>query len=262
MFEHHRRALDALAEELKQDQDVLGLATAGSVAQGRAKESSDVDVFLIMTDLAYKRRKEANELFYLNREICDYEGGYIDGKMVDVRFLELAAERGSEPTRAAFIGSRVIFTRVPDLQRLIDAIPIYPEANRERNLRDFYAQIYFYGYYFSNEAAKQNNAYLLLHSAVQLVLFGGRIVLAHNNQLFPCHKGLMEAVERVADKPKGFLMLAKQLLAEPSADKCMAFAGMMLGFRDPGITFEQAGSLFVENNEWNWLEHEPPLTDR
>lgn len=55
-------------------------------------------------------------------------------------------------TRAAFVGSRVVFSRLPGLQSLIDRIPIYPEANRERNLRDFYAQLYLYGYYFPSEA--------------------------------------------------------------------------------------------------------------
>lgn len=262
MFEHHRRAIDALAEQVKQDPEVLALVTAGSVAQGRAKETSDVDVFLIITDEAYKRRKSANGLSYLNREVCDYDGGYIDGKLVNIEFLELAAERGSEPTRAAFIGSKVVYSQVPNLQRLIDEISIYPEANRDRNLRDFYAQIFLYGYYFSNESAKKNNAYLLHHSAAQLVLFGGRIVLAHNHLLFPCHKDLMDAVGRAADKPEGLIILAEQLLKEPSADKCMAFAALLLGFRDPGITFEQAVSLFVDNNEWNWIEHEPPLADR
>ncbi|WP_281169560.1 hypothetical protein [Paenibacillus harenae] len=42
----------------------------------------------------------------------------------------------------------------------------------------------------------------------------------------------------------------------------MAFAVMMLEFRDPGLSFEQAVSLFVDNNEWNWIEQAPSLSDR
>ncbi|MDI4647115.1 nucleotidyltransferase domain-containing protein [Cohnella hashimotonis] len=262
MYDHHQRALDALVEELKQDSDVLALVTAGSVAQNRARESSDVDVFLVLTDEAYERRKQSNDLSYLNRDICDYEGGYIDGKMVNVQFLKLASERGSEPTRNAFIGSKTVYSRIEGLQSVIDRIPVYPEANRERNLRDFYAQIYLYGYYFSNEAAQKNNLYLLHHSATQLVLFGGRIILAHNRMLFPCHKDLMKAIKQAPNKPDHFDKQAEDLLNTPTVDKCMSFATMLLGFRDPGISFEKAVSLFVDNNEWNWLEHEPPLADR
>ena len=114
MFEHHRQALDALTDILKRDEDVVALVTSGSVAQGRAKESSDVDVFMILTDEAYERRKKTHELSYINRDICSYEGGYIDGKLVNVRFLELTAERGSEPTRAAFVGSEVVYSLRPE----------------------------------------------------------------------------------------------------------------------------------------------------
>jgi len=262
MFEHHRKALDDLANILKRDEDVVALVTSGSVAQGRAKESSDVDVFMILTDEAYERRKKTHELSYINRDICSYEGGYIDGKLVNVRFLELAAERGSEPTRAAFVGSEVVYSLRPDLGELIARIPVYPEANRDANIRDFYGQIYLYGYYFSNEAAKKKDAYLMHHAATQLVLFGGRIVLAHNRILFPCHKSLMAEVLKAPEKPEPFAQQAEDLLGEPTADKCMAFAAMMLGFRDPGITFEQGLSLFIDNNEWNWLDQAPPLADR
>ena len=100
------------------------------------------------------------------------------------------------------------------------------------------------------------------HAATQLVLFGGRIVLAHNRILFPCHKSLMAEVLKASEKPEPFAQQAKDLLGEPTADKCMAFAAMMLGFRDPGITFEQGLSLFIDNNEWNWLDQAPPLADR
>ncbi len=165
MHEHHRRALNRLAEVMRQDLVIVALITSGSIAQGRAKESSDIDVFIVLTDKAFQQRKQADQLSYFNREVCDYDGGYIDGKMVNVRFLELAAERGSEPTRATFIGSAVVFSRLPNIVKLIATIPVYPELNRERNMRDFYGQIYLYGFYFASEASKKNNTYLMYHAA-------------------------------------------------------------------------------------------------
>nr|AIF26559.1 hypothetical protein [uncultured bacterium fosmid pJB45G2] len=153
-----------------------------------------------------------------DKKICDYEGGYIDGKIIDLRFLELAAERGSEPTRYSFVGSKAWFSRIPDLDALLGRIPVYPEANRDRNIRDFFAQIVLYGFFFAEEAVKKNNPYLLAHSASQLVLFGGRLILAHNRLLFPCH--------------------------------------------NPGFDPQLSTAIFMENNEWNWLDREPPLSDR
>ncbi|MEK6991394.1 nucleotidyltransferase domain-containing protein [Paenibacillus sp. FSL K6-1566] len=264
MFDHHKRALNKLTEALRQDSSILAIITTGSVAQGTARESSDVDVYLVVDDESYAERKKSHNLAYMNhdKEICDYEGGYIDGKIIDLRFLEQAAERGSEPTRYSFVGSRAWFSRIPDLDALLARIPVYPEANRDRNIRDFFAQIVLYGYYFVDEAVKKDNPYLLAHSACQIAFFGSRLILAHNRILFPCHKSLMTAVESAPEKPDGFIQLANDMLRNPTDEKCKAVAGMLLGFGIPGFDPQLSTTVFMENNEWNWLDGEPPLSDR
>ncbi|MFC4306332.1 nucleotidyltransferase domain-containing protein [Cohnella boryungensis] len=262
MHDYHKQALTNLVEELSPDPTFLAIITGGSVAQGIAKETSDVDVYLVVTDEAYEERKKDNRLSYYNNQICDYPGGYIDGKIINLRFLELAAERGSEPTRYSFTGSTAFFSRIPDLDRLLSRIPVYPESNRDKNLTDFFAQLYLYAYYFAGEAEKKNNPYLLSHSASNVVLFASRIILAHNRILFPCHKTLMTAVASAPEKPDQYVERVNELLAHPTHAKCVDLAKMILAFRDSGISFDQAVSLFVENNEWNWLEHPAPLQDR
>ncbi|MGZ7441483.1 hypothetical protein GNQ08_12885 [Paenibacillus macerans] len=264
MFEHHKRALDNLVNHLRPDPSILAIITGGSVAQGKAKETSDVDVYLLIDDESFSERKKTHNLTYINQDknICAYEGGYIDGKFINRQFLELAAKRGSEPTRASFIGSRTWFSRIPDLDALLAKIPVYPEANRERNIRDFFAQVFLYGFYFSDEAVKKNDSYLLAHTASNLVLFGGRIILAHNRILYPYHKWLLNAVENAPEKPDNFIEMANDLLKQPTATKCKSFAAMLLNFRDPGFAPELSPALFLENSEWNWLDHEPPLSDR
>ncbi|SLK20885.1 MULTISPECIES: nucleotidyltransferase domain-containing protein [unclassified Paenibacillus] len=262
MYEHHQSALDKLVQLLKPDPTILAVVTAGSIAQGKARESSDVDVYIVVTEESFKERQQLHQLAYTNHDVCDYPDGYIDGKIISQRFLELAAVQGSEPTRYSFLGSKAVYSRIPDLDDLLQTISTYPEQNREQNLIDFYSQIYLYAFYFAGEAAKKDNSYLLSHSVSNLVLFSGRAILAINRQLFPCHKGLMDAVQATPNKPEHFVQQANDLLSAPSYEKCMDLAKVMLGFHDPGISFEQALSLFVSNNEWNWIDHEPPLTDR
>ncbi|RCW43480.1 nucleotidyltransferase domain-containing protein [Paenibacillus prosopidis] len=264
MYEHHKRALDNLVEVLKPDPSILAVITAGSIAQGKAKETSDIDVYLVVDDETYMEKRKNHNLSYINKdqEICDYPDGYVDGKIINLRFLELAAERGSEPTRASFIGSEAWFTRIPDLDMLLAKIPVYPEQNRDKNMADFYAEILLNGFYFSNEALKKNNPYLLSQAVSSLVLYGGRIILAHNRMLFPCHKSLMAAVENAKVKPDNFIEHAFSLLKDPTEEKCRNFSMMMLGFHRPGITPEQATTIFMENNEWNWIDQAPPLSDR
>ncbi|RIX52452.1 hypothetical protein D3P08_13340 [Paenibacillus nanensis] len=201
-------------------------------------------------------------LSYTDHNSCDYEGGYIDVKTVNLRFLEQAAVKGSEPTRASFIGSKAVYSKVADLDKLIEQIPVYPEGNRIENIRDFQAQVMLYAYYFAGEAAKDDNLYLLTHVASNLVLFGSRIILAHNRILFPCHKKMMSAVQNAPEKPERFVSMARNLLDKPTTQKCMELAQEILTFRRLELPHEQALSLFVRNNEWNWQDHAPPLQDR
>lgn len=262
MLEQHQRALDQLVELLKPDPDFLAVITAGSIAQGTAKETSDVDVYLVVSDESYAKRKQEHALAYNNPDVCDYSGGYIDGKIIDLRFLKQAAVQGSEPTRYSFTGSEAIFSRITGLEQLISRIPVYPEQNREQNIKDFFAQVFLYAFYFPSEAAKTSNSYLLLHSVSNLALFGSRIVLAYNRMLFPCHKGLQSAVQAAPDKPEHYMSELQDLLANPNVEKCMDFAKMLLGHYQPEMPFEQAVSLFMTNNEWNWLDQSPSITDR
>lgn len=262
MEPHHQQSLLAFVESIREDAEVLAVLTSGSVAQGRAKAASDVDVYVVITDEAFDRREAAGALSYTDHEKATYEGGYIDVKMIPLRFLEMAAERGSEPTRASFIGSQVAYSRIANLDSVIAQIPQYPEANRITNIRDFQTQLMLYGYYFAGEAAKKDDPYLLAQCATQLVLYGCRIVLAHNRILFPCHKSLLTTVATDPEQPADLERLARELLEHPTAESCAAFAQLILGFRPLEIVPEQALTRFIQLNEWNWMDQAPPLQDR
>ncbi len=262
MFDHHKQTLKKLVGKLEKNPSCLAVITSGSVAQGTAKETSDVDVHLLLTNEAYEEYNRNNTLSYVDREVSTYEGGYADVKVINRRFLELAAERGNEPTRYAFTGSEVLFSRIPELGELVARIPVYPEENRDRNLRDFCAQIFLYAFYFAKEAAKKNDAYLLAHTASNLVFYSGRMILAYNRTLFPSHKALLDAVDAAEHKPKDFRRLAAELLQTPGADKSMRFAAKILTFYNHGLSFEQALGIYVLNNERSWAEQPPSLQDR
>ncbi len=262
MKTHHKQAIDRLVDSVKDDPDFLAVIVGGSIAKGVARDNSDVDVYLVITDEAHARCKAEDRLFYFNRDFCDYPGGYIDGKLVKASFVEDAAERGSEPTRYSFTGSRVAYSKIPGLEEVVRRIPVYPEQNRERNLQDFYAQVLLYGNYFAPQAIDQGNRYMLAYAAANLVLFASRMILAHNRMLFPCHKSLGASVAIAPDKPDGFERLALEVLEEPTKDRIRALVDAISKFRDWGIDYGQAVSRFMEINEWNWIDAPPPIYDR
>ena len=78
--DHHQRAIDRLASAYRDDPEFRGLIIGGSVAKGFARDDSDVDFMIIATDEAFDRRLAARHLFINRTDLCDYDGGFLDGK--------------------------------------------------------------------------------------------------------------------------------------------------------------------------------------
>lgn len=260
MREHHRRTIDRLAERFREDPRFLALVIGGSVAKGRARPDSDIDFVLVATNEEFARRRVERDYFYLAHDLADYEGGYVDGKVVDLQFLEDAADHGSEPARWAFVGAFPAFSRVPDLDRLIARIPVYPEEERDEKIAAFVGQVRTLGW-FVGEAEKRGDPYLLAHATADMVLYACRLILAHNRILYPYHKWLMYEVERAPDKPSGLMHRVEQLLANPSSENAQALRDCVLEFRDWEVSFEMGVNRFLEYSEWNWRFGRPPLQD-
>jgi predicted nucleotidyltransferase len=260
MFSHHQRVIQRLVECFQPDPRFPAMIIGGSVAKGRARENSDVDIVLVAADEEYARRQLAQDYHYFNRDLCDYPDGYVDGKIVDFQFLLDVADHGSEPARAAFVGAFLGYSRISGLDEHLNRIPIYPECERQEKMTAFYSQVLILNWYIP-EAEKRQDPYLLAHAAADLVLFGGRLILAYNRILYPYHKWFMYEVDRAPDKPADFVELAENLLKTPGKDSAQRFCDCIGGFHDWGVTMSQAVVRFMHDSEWNWRAGRPPLQD-
>lgn len=251
MEAHHQRVIDRLAAAFEADPHVLALIIGGSIAKGWAKPDSDVDIAIVVTDEEYQRRAAANAYHYFNRDMCDYDGGYVDGKVVNLDFLREVADHGSEPARAAFVGAFAAFSRCAEIDDLLPRIPVYPEPEREAKIRAFYSQVLILNWYVP-EAEKRHDNYLLTHAVSDLALYGGRLILAHNRILYPYHKWFTHVLRSAPDKPADLLCRMDELLAHPCGATAQAFSDCVGGFRDWGVTMGQAVVQFMVDSEWNW----------
>src|SRR5690349_3904936 len=95
MYPHHERAIARLVAEMRDDPRYLALLVGGSIAKGRERSDSDVDLILVVTAEEFARCQAAGEIQYLNREIAVWPGGYVEGKILDRRFLMEVADHGS-----------------------------------------------------------------------------------------------------------------------------------------------------------------------
>jgi len=260
MREHHQRTIDRLVAHFQDDPAFPALIIGGSIARGWEKDDSDVDILLLASEEEYARRLPTWSLHYFTMDFCDYPGGYVDGKIIDLNFLQEVAERGSEPARAAFKGAILAYSRLPELEDLLNKIPAYPGPQRTARIQSFYAQVQAMLWYVG-EADKRNDNYLLRKMSADLVLFGGRLILAHNRILFPFHKWFMKELESAPEKPDNMLTLAEELLAHPNKQTAEAFAHCVLDFSAWDMPPEGWAARFMEDTEWPWRRGWTPVAD-
>jgi hypothetical protein len=261
MKPQHERAVRLLAEHFAVDDTCLGVIIGGSVAKGLEREDSDVDAMIVVTDEVYRDHWDRNQMFYFTAEFCDYPGGYIDGKYVDMHYLTSAAERGNEITRAAFSGAFVAHSKIDGLEEIVRRIPVYQPDEKREKIQAFYAQFEAAAWYLS-EAVHSGDRYLLAHSAAEMVLYGGRLILAHNEVLYPYHKHLMVELRRAIDKPDGIVELIDALMEQPGAETARAFYDAIKAFRNWNEAFEMWQTRYMKDTELAWLDGRAYVGDR
>lgn len=260
IFPHYQRAIDRLIETYRNDPRYLALIIGGSIAKGCARQDSDVDFLIVASDLHFDRCLAKKDLFINRRDLCDYDGGYVDGKIINLSFLQNLAEKGNEPSRAAFEGAFLGFSHIPNLHNLIDRITVYPEHDRDRRIRAFYCMA-FIQHWLIHEAARHGNRYTITRAASQLALYTGRLFLAYNRKLYPYHKWLMHALTTVEHKPEQLLPSLDLLLSEPSPKHANAVFDQVRTFHDWGISDLDAYTWFMTEVEWSWMYATTPMED-
>lgn len=257
---HHQETIDRLADAYRDDPHYRGLIIGGSVAKGCARADSDVDFLIIATDKEFERRSAVRDLFINRQDLCDYEGGYVDGKIINLQYLEQAAARGNEPTRAAFEGALVPWSDIPELEALLQRIHVYPEAGHEERMKAFYAMA-FMQHWLMNEAERHGNRYTMTRAASQLTLFAGRLILAHNRRLFPFHKWFPRALETAPDKPAEMMTYFYDLLDKPNRENATRLFELVRDFNDWGVSDLEAYTWFMTDVEWSWMNNTTPIED-
>ena len=258
--DHHQRAIDRLTDAYRDDPRYRALIIGGSVAKGYARDDSDVDFLIIATDGAFEEHRRTRDLFINRRDLCDYDGGFVDGKIINLTFLEDLAKKGNEPSRAAFEGAFATYSHIRDLDELLQRIPVYPKAGHDDRVRAFYSMAFIQHWLFQ-EAERHGNRYTLTRAASQLALFAGRLILAHNRRLFPYHKWFRRTLESVPEKPVGLRACFDALLDEPRGDHATRLFELVRDFRDWGVSDIEAYTWFMTDVEWSWMSGPTPMED-
>ncbi len=260
MYSHHTQSIQNVTEYFQHDPEVLALLLGGSIAHGFETSTSDVDIMIIVSDENHKRRLETDQAHFFNMDLCTYEGGYVDGKYTSMNFIEQVKERGSEPARFAFAGSQVLFSKINGLEETLQQVTQYPAADKAERIKRFHAQFEAWHWYCT-ESIRLKNQYLLGTSISKFILFSGRLILAHNELLYPYHKWFLRALEGASAKPEGLLESIYQLNVAPTSENLEALYEKIKTFREWGQNPYTWPVQFMFDSELNWMDGKTPVDD-
>lgn len=260
MYPHHTQSIQNVTEHFQRDPEVLALLLGGSIAHGFQTPTSDVDIMIIVSDEDHKKRLETNQVHFFNMDLCTYEGGYVDGKYTSPSFIEQVGEKGSEPARFAFAGSRILFSKVDRLDEMLCQVTKYPSAEKAARIQRFYAQFEAWHWY-CQEALRLQNQYLLGTAVSKLILFSGRLILAHNEILYPYHKWFLRVLEGAGEKPDGLLESIHQLNAASTRENIEALYEKVKAFQPWNDNPYGWPTQFMFDSELNWMDGKTPVDD-
>ncbi|WNS42506.1 nucleotidyltransferase domain-containing protein [Paenibacillus sp. MMS20-IR301] len=260
MYQHHQKAIEAITGKLRAREDVLGVIIGGSIAHGYASETSDLDCMLVLSEEDYRKALQTGDIGFFETESTPYEGGYVDGKCITQDYLRKVAEHGTEPARYAFKDAFVAYSRIEGLEELVHAASRYPAEHKEENIQKFYAQLETWKWYFY-EGLKRNDRLLMDYSRTNYVMFAGRLILAHNERLFPSYKWLLKELEKAEAKPDNFMQLMDEVIRLQTPESIECLYGSITQFHDWYTSAEHWTVRFMLDSQLNWLEGIVPVLD-
>lgn len=260
MEKHHKESIEIFLDIYKKDPAILAILLGGSIAHGFAKPNSDVDVVLVVEENEYLKRKQEKKLAFSLWDICTYPGGYIDVKVVSIKFLQKIAEQGSDPARYAFKDNIILYSKNNYVHDLLGIVSVFPAHDKDTRRIRFASQLLAWKWYYSEAVSKQNS-YLFYLSVQKIILFSCRLVLNENNMLYPYHKWLLNETFTAENKPAEFKESIFKLTEDHNIEFVNKFCEEVLAF----VNLEEKSidwpNQFLIDSEQNWLEHEPPVDD-
>lgn len=261
MYAHHKESIQNLVGYFKEDDHVLAIVLGGSVAKELARIDSDLDAIVVVTEERYEALSKENRLSECIWGHCTYEGGYFDVKYCTKSYLQAVASHGSEPSRNAFLCAKCIYSVDDTISEIIPQIAVFQTAEKADKMLSFYSALQLNAGYFWG--ASQDNPYLRMRAACDIVLFGFRLLLQENEVLFPCHKALLQTVSSLAKKPENIVALCHTFLSQLDNQSKDDFVNSILQYLSytPPSDYREVLTRFIDDNELWWNKHRPNIAE-
>ncbi|MFC1745197.1 nucleotidyltransferase domain-containing protein [Candidatus Riflebacteria bacterium] len=226
----HKQTIQNLKRVFNENLDYLAFIVGGSVARGDARDDSDVDYLIIVSDRLFAESKKGWK-YHSAYEYCAPPCTEANGLMITKKCLKRLMRKGNEPTRWALKKISMEFCRDSEIQKILEKISTYPIGSQQEKIEGFYSQVKG-NYMLLKKGLKSSNNYLIHHCIDKIVFFSARLILADNKMLYPNRKWLMSEVEKAVDKPDKFNEYALELLSNPGLERAKNFIERVFNYKN------------------------------
>lgn len=261
MYQHHKDSLEIMLNLFKDKEEVIAVIFGGSVAKGMERPDSDLDAMVIVTQENYDKRNASGTLSETIDDMCTYEGGYFDIKYMTKEYIQAAADKGSEPTRNAFICAKVLYSKDPEIEQIVNSIPVFQVKEMEDKQLSFYSALMLNYMYFWKDC--KPDGYMKVHVIAEIIYTVYRMILQENQVIFPSNRRLEETVEKLSNKPQDIVTLGKKFAESGTNEDCDTFVTVFQQWTSYKAPDNLSAILtrYQEDYETWWLKPRPLVNE-
>jgi predicted nucleotidyltransferase len=217
MNQAQKETLEKVIQNAKSDTSIIGLILVGSLAQGSETDKSDIDLFVVVNDERFEiERGKKNYFWGTNFDSNEYLVE-IDGKLIPKDFLRKVWIDGNESIINTLEYSKLLYSCDNEIKELLKPRTC---RNGSDTIRKFFSMMKSARYTADDDLG---NTLLLNKCIFDVVFYACRLVLAHNNILYPCVKNLRKSLLKCPYVPERFLELMDVVLRTNKYEDMVAF---------------------------------------
>lgn len=252
MTKEQRETIDVVIDEVQKNKKVISVILCGSLAKGNPRKASDVDIIVIINSDDFDATRSQKNYFWRPSIATPCE---VDGKVFDINFLSYAIEKGNEPIQNTLKYSKLVYCIDNRVKQILDQFKTIEVKNKKENIKRFFALMKSSRYSADDDLA---NIYQFKKSALDTVLYASRLVLTHNDRLFPCEKNMEKEVRNCSKKPEKILENMHKLLNDISIDNLEVFYNEVEDYFQEYIFDDNERKGYVLENENYWYFNNYP----
>jgi predicted nucleotidyltransferase len=247
-----------LKSEGEENNSILGIILCGSLVNGTSTEQSDVDVYIVVNEDEWKKRKRNKDYFWGTLHDQDHYPTPVDGKVVNLDFINKISKTGTEAIQSTFENVELIYCNDAKLSEAIQNISKNHLIDRTEKINKYFALMKSNRFRADDDLT---NIFQVKQCIIDTVYFACRIIITKNNLLFPCKKNIEKILRNCINKPDCFIEQMNETLESQSLESLARFYLMMEKYLDDLKLDERSRKGYVIENELFWFFNEKPYEE-